>query len=272
MAAVIIATTPVRAVRAREAPHAPKRTAPRYEGLWRGREESPGAPVPAFRLDVPPPTPTPSDGDDCLHCGKSLALHAWTLPLCRKKDCEIDDCWCHIKHHELVILTNPVYVHYQKPTYGNPADEYLDTVLTNMCAHESWIPAEDTEDLDLDWAHADPSWSHETVAEATPLEVPHATPLATLYGCEQCISPREGTSPRHPHASRPRFSCEIVAPAAPAAPVAATVVPEKPAKTYTLPCRDCGAIWAEMCFCAKSDALWKAHVEHNKKKSVASKP
>ena len=31
-------------------------------------------------------------------------------------------------------------------------------------------------------------------------------------------------------------------------------------KTYTIPCRECGALWAEMCFCAKSDALWKAHV------------
>ena len=32
-------------------------------------------------------------------------------------------------------------------------------------------------------------------------------------------------------------------------------------KTYTIPCRECGALWAEMCFCAKSDALWKAHKE-----------
>lgn len=60
-----------------------------------------------------------------------------------------------------------------------------------------------------------------------------------------------------------------VAPATTPAPVPAAAVP---AKTYTLPCRDCGAIWAEMCFCAKSDALWKAHLESNKKQSDASKP
>ena len=105
------------------------------------------------------------------------------------------------------------------------------------------------------------------------LDVPVVTPVVTpppaLNGCEQCISPREGTSPRQPHAPRPRFSCEIVAPAA---PTAAAVEPKKPAKTYTLPCRDCGAIWAEMCFCAKSDALWKAHLESNTKQSDASKP
>ena len=195
MAAVIIATTPVRAVRAREAPDAPKRTAPRYEGVWRGREESPGAPKPLFRLDVPVATPvaTPSDGDDCLHCGKSLALHAWTLPLCRKKDCEIDDCWCHIKHHELAILTNPVYVHYQKPTYGNPADEYLDAVYADEVARESWIPAEDTEDiedtedtwvignLDLDWDDADPTWSHEEDAEEEPEEEEEVDEEEDLY-------------------------------------------------------------------------------------------
>ena len=191
MAAVITTVTattpespvrPVRVVKTPGAPKAPKTRTPRHEGDWRGREESSGASVPAFRLDVllptPLPTPLPPLSDDhCLHCNISLALHAWTLPLCRKKDCEIDDCWCHIMHHELAILTNPIYVHYQKPYYGNPADEYLDAVLTNMCAHESWIPAEDTEDtentwvignLDLDWADADPSWSHEEVAEAKP--------------------------------------------------------------------------------------------------------
>ena len=57
-----------------------------------------------------------------------------------------------------------------------------------------------------------------------------------------------------------------------AAPPPAPAAPKKPAKTYTIPCRDCGAIWAEMCFCAKSDALWEAHLERNKKQSDASKP
>jgi hypothetical protein len=57
---------------------------------------------------------------------------------------------------------------------------------------------------------------------------------------------------------------------APPAPAAAA--PKKPAKTYTIPCRDCGAIWAEMCFCAKSDAMWKAHLQSITKESTVSKP
>jgi hypothetical protein len=43
-------------------------------------------------------------------------------------------------------------------------------------------------------------------------------------------------------------------------------------KTYTIPCRECGALWAEMCFCAKSDALWKAHKERERSKEVPPPP
>jgi len=57
-----------------------------------------------------------------------------------------------------------------------------------------------------------------------------------------------------------------------ATPAPAAAAPKKPAKTYTIPCRDCGAIWAEMCFCAKSDAMWKAHLESITKESTVSKP
>ena len=73
---------------------------------------------------------------------------------------------------------------------------------------------------------------------------------------------------KSPGAPKPAFRLDVPTPVA--TPVAAA--PKKPAKTYTIPCRDCGAIWAEMCFCAKSDALWEAHLERNKKQSDASKP
>lgn len=39
-----------------------------------------------------------------------------------------------------------------------------------------------------------------------------------------------------------------------------------------IPCRECGALWAEMCFCAKSDALWKAHKERERSKEVPPPP
>lgn len=75
-----------------------------------------------------------------------------------------------------------------------------------------------------------------------------------------------------PGAPKPVFRLDVPAPVAVATPPPAAAAPKKPAKTYTIPCRDCGAIWAEMCFCAKSDALWEAHLERNKKQSDASKP
>ena len=78
-----------------------------------------------------------------------------------------------------------------------------------------------------------------------------------------------------PGAPKPLFRLDVPTPvgvATPVPPAPAAAAPKKPAKTYTIPCRDCGAIWAEMCFCAKSDALWEAHLERNKTQSDASKP
>ena len=69
-----------------------------------------------------------------------------------------------------------------------------------------------------------------------------------------------------PGAPKPLFRLDVPT------PVGVAAAPKKPTKTYTIPCRDCGAIWAEMCFCAKSDALWEAHLERNKTQSDASKP
>ena len=75
-----------------------------------------------------------------------------------------------------------------------------------------------------------------------------------------------------PGAPKPAFRLDVPAGVATPVPPRAAAAPKKPAKTYTIPCRDCGAIWAEMCFCAKSDALWEAHLERNKTQSDASKP
>ena len=156
-----VTITPERATRARVAPNAP-----RYEGGWRAREESPGAPKPLFRLDVPTPvgvaTPVPprkiiqrcdKPQDECgVFCiFDSQALYPdipGECPLCRSTgieyifgdvfDAEPDrskHVWC--TWDELGVST-PGWV------IGNLAN--------------------------LDWDDADASWSHEEDAEEEPEE------------------------------------------------------------------------------------------------------
>ena len=111
-----------------------------------------------------------------------------------------------------------------------------------IAAEPDWFAANlynfDTLD-NLDWGNADPSWSHfgqydddhhhdhhdhhddqelyedlyDDYTGEHPdfpcLEPPAHIPIGYLNGCDQCISPREGTSHIHPHAPCPRFSCEV---------------------------------------------------------------
>ena len=156
-----VTITPERATRARVAPNAP-----RYEGGWRAREESPGAPKPLFRLDVPVATPvaTPAAARKIIQrcnmpqdeCGVFCIFDSQALypdipgecPLCRSTgieyifgdvfDAEPDrskHVWC--TWDELGVST-PGWV------IGNLAN--------------------------LDWDDADASWSHEEDAEEEPEE------------------------------------------------------------------------------------------------------
>ena len=122
--------------------------------------------------------------------------------------------------------------------------------------------------------------AHTHCTMTTPVTTPVTTPERATRARVAPNAPRyEGVwrgREESPGAPKPLFRLDVPTPVGVATPVPApapaAAAPKKPAKTYTIPCRDCGAIWAEMCFCAKSDALWEAHLERNKTQSDASKP
>lgn len=150
--------TPERVTRARVAPNAP-----RYEGGWRRREESPGAPKPLFRLDVPAPTPVGTPAREILQrcdtaqdeCGVFCLFDSQALypdipgecPLCRSTGIQYmfkDDFDAEPDRSKHVWFT------WDELGISTPG----------------WVIG----NLDLDWNDANPSWSHEEDAEEEPEE------------------------------------------------------------------------------------------------------
>ena len=155
-------TTPERPSRPRVAPVAPRRTLPRFEGVWRGREESPGPPKPLFRLDVPAPTPAATPAaprkilqrcnmpqDECgLFCRVDLEGLYHDIP---------GECpFCHstgIKYMpEDDFLAEPDHSKHIWLTWNELGVSTPGWVIGNLA--------------DLDWNDADPSWSHEEEPQA----------------------------------------------------------------------------------------------------------
>ena len=160
-------------------PDAPRKL-PRHEGEWRGRAESPGAPVPAFRLEVPAPTPVvtpavlpkiiqrcnmPQDecGVFCIFDSQPLYPDMYPdipgeCPLCRSTG---------IKYIlEEDFLAEPDRSKHVWCTWDELG------VFT-----PGWVIG----NLDLDWDDADPSWSHEEDAEEEPEEEEEVEEEEDLY-------------------------------------------------------------------------------------------
>ena len=149
--------TPERVTQARVAPNAP-----RHEGVWRGRAESPGAPKPLFRLDVPAPTPAAAPREILQHCDKPR-----------------DECgfFCRFDleglYHDIpgeCPFCRSTGIRY---IFGDVFDAEPDR------SKQVWLtwdelgvstPGWVIGNLDLDWNDADPSWSHEEEAEEEPEE------------------------------------------------------------------------------------------------------
>jgi len=143
------------------APGAPRKSRPpRHEGEWRGREESPGAPIPTFRLDLPAPTPdsspaalrriiqrcdTPEDecGVFCIFDANGYIPDVpGECPLCRSTGIRYifeDDFLAEPDRSKHIWYT------WEELGVSTP----------------TWVIG----NLDLDWADADPSWSHKDDAE-----------------------------------------------------------------------------------------------------------
>lgn len=151
-------TTPERVSRPRVAPNAP-----RYEGVWRGREESPGAPKPLFRLDIPTPAATPVAPREIIQrcnkpqdeCGVFCIFDSQALypdipgecPLCCSTGIRYifkDDFLAEPDRSKHIWLT------WEQLGVSTPG----------------WVIG----NLDLDWDDADPSWSHEEEPEEEPEE------------------------------------------------------------------------------------------------------
>jgi len=146
-------------------PDAPRKSRPpRHEGEWRGREESPGAPKPLFRLDVPAPTPvTPAVVPKIIQrcdkpqdeCGVFCIFDSQALypdipgecPLCRSTG---------IKY----ILEDDFLAEPDRSKHIWYTWEELGV------STPGWVIG----NLDLDWADADPSWSYEEQPEEEPQE------------------------------------------------------------------------------------------------------
>ena len=149
------------------APAAPRKSQlPRHEGEWRGREESPGAPVPAFRLDIQPETPVAprriiqrcdAPEDECgVFCIFDPTGHipdvAGECPVCRSTG---------IRYiFEEDFLAEPDRSKHIWHTWEELGVDSPTWVIGN---------------LDLDWADADPSWRHD--AEEQPEEEYEEEPL-----------------------------------------------------------------------------------------------
>ncbi len=153
------------------APGAPRKShksqLPRHEGEWRAREESPGAPVPAFRLDVPPETPASSPvassriiqrcDTDVEECGVFCIFDATgyipdvpgECPICRSTG---------IKYIlETDFLAEP------------DRDKHVWFTWEELCVSTpGWVIG----NLGLDWSDADPSWSYKDEPEEEYQEEP----------------------------------------------------------------------------------------------------
>jgi hypothetical protein len=147
------------------APGAPRKShksqLPRHEGEWRGREESPGAPVPAFRLDVPPETPASSPcassriiqrcDTDAEECGVFCIFDATgyipdvpgECPVCRSTGIKYI-----LEDDFLAEPDRDKHIWYTWEELGVSTPGW---VIGNLDG--------------LDWSDADPSWSHEEPQE-----------------------------------------------------------------------------------------------------------
>ena len=145
--------TPERVTRARVAPNAP-----RHEGVWRGRAESPGAPKPLFRLDVPAPTPAAAPREIIQRC-----------------DTAQDECGvCCIFDSQAQYPDIPGECPLCRSTgiqyiFKDDFDAEPDRSKHVWCTWDElgistpgWVIG----NLDLDWNDADPSWSHEEEPQA----------------------------------------------------------------------------------------------------------
>jgi hypothetical protein len=141
------------------APGAPRKSRlPRHEGEWRGREESPGAPVPAFRLDVPAPTPDSSP---------TPLAHGKIIQRC---DAPEDECGVFCIFDATGYIPD---VPGECPLCRSTGIKYIfeqDFLAEPDRSKHVWFtweqlggdsPAWVIGNLDLDWADADPSWSYQ---------------------------------------------------------------------------------------------------------------
>ena len=171
--------TPERVTRARVAP-----TAPRYEGGWRRREESPGAPKPLFRVDVPAPTPAAAPREILQRCDKP------------KDECGV---FCQVVLEGLYhdIPGECPFCHSTGIRYifgdvfdasgGDPSKQVWLTWDELGISTPGWVIG----NLDLDWNDADPSWSHEEEPEEEQEEVDEQEDLYDDYDGEHGDYPCE---------------------------------------------------------------------------------
>jgi len=141
------------------APGAPRKSRlPRHEGEWRGREESP---VPAFRLDVPAPTP------DSSPCASSRIIQRCDAP---EDECGvfcIFDATGYIPdvpgECPLCRSTGIKYIFEQDFLAEPDRDKHVWFTWEQLGGDSpTWVIG----NLDgLDWSDADPSWSHEEPQE-----------------------------------------------------------------------------------------------------------
>lgn len=160
MAAVITpVTTPVRASRPRVAP-----TAPLQEGGWNGPAESPGAPKPVFRLEVPPPTP--------------LATPAPPRKIIQRCDTDPEECgiFCGFDENGLFSIPGKCPICCSTGIRYIFEDDFLAEPDRSKHIWLTWeqlgvsTPGWVIGNLDLDWDGADPTWSHEEEPEEEPEE------------------------------------------------------------------------------------------------------
>jgi len=156
-----VTITPERATRARVAPNAP-----RHEGVWRGRQESPGAPKPLFRLDVPVAvavaTPPPREiiqrcdtAQD--ECGVFCLFDSYAAPF---PDIPGECPLCRSTGIQYMFKDD------FDASGGDPSKQVWLTWDELGVSTPGWVIG----NLDLDWNDADPSWSHEEDAEEEPEE------------------------------------------------------------------------------------------------------
>ena len=149
------------------APSAPRKSRlPRHEGEWRGREESPGAPVPAFRLgmraEIPAYSPVAPSRiiqrcdtveDECgVFCIFDATGYIPDVP----GECPV----CRSTGIKYILETDFI----AEPD----RDKHIWFTWEELGVDS---PTSVIENLDgLDWSHADPSWSYKDDADEQPLE------------------------------------------------------------------------------------------------------